>query len=234
VISLGLEDALSRMAEAASEELLGGELVGLGSGATVARFVEALGSRVSRLKVPVRVIPSSSQIELVAERVGLELAVSSRIPFLDVAVDGADQIDGRFNMVKGGGGALLREEVLLGSAAKRLILADESKYVDVLRAPVPVEVVPFARTFVENRLVRLGGKPSLRLLAKGYPFVTENSNLIFDVGFGAIEDPPRLKDQLRIPGVVASGVFVGAGDVFYRACRDGRVERFEAKDRRSG
>ncbi|MBI4258699.1 MAG: ribose-5-phosphate isomerase RpiA [Thaumarchaeota archaeon] len=230
VVRLGLEDALAKMAELALKHVAGAEVIGLGSGATVARFVERLGDHVGKLKRSVRVIPSSFQIQLVAEKAGLELASASLIPVIGLAVDGADQIDSRFNMIKGGGGALLREEVILQAAKRRVILADEKKYVDVLSRSIPVEVVPFARTQVEARLRKIGGKPVLRVLSKGYPYVTENGNLIFDTDFGVIREPKRRSVEIKsIPGVMASGIFVGAGDIFYVAKSSGRVETRKAR-----
>ncbi|MBI2183371.1 MAG: ribose-5-phosphate isomerase RpiA [Thaumarchaeota archaeon] len=228
-VESSLEDALAKIAELAVKHVSGGEVIGLGSGATVARFVEKLGAYSSGLRESVMVIASSSQIQLVAERVGLELASPSLVPNISLAVDGADQIDARFNMIKGGGGALLREEVLLHAARKRIILADEEKYVDVLSKPVPVEFVSFARTGVEKELREIGGKPSLRVLNKGYPYVTENGNFIFDTDFGPIKKPEQSTVQIKnIPGVTASGIFIGAGDIFYVARRDGSVERLAA------
>lgn len=226
---MSMENALNKMAELALEHVGSGGFIGLGSGATVLRFVEKLGLYLSQTKRPARVIPSSAQVQLVAERAGIEIASPALVPRLNLAVDGADQIDAGFNMVKGGGGALLREEVLLQAAAKRVILADEEKYVQVLSKPVPVEVVPYARTFVEDRLRKMGGKPALRLLPKGYPYVTENSNFIFDTDFGQVKDPQGLTRELKgTPGVVASGIFIGLGDIFYRARLDGSVEKLEA------
>jgi ribose 5-phosphate isomerase A len=199
------------------------KIVGLGSGSTVAQLVQEM----SRLpdKNSIRCIPTSLQIKIEAERAGLVSADESLIPLVDVVFDGADQIDFKFNMIKGGGGALLREKVLISSAKKVIIMADSSKYVEALNRSVPVEVHPFARASTEVQLRKIGGTPSLRVLEKGYPFVTENGNVIFDTLFKEISKPSQLETQIKfLPGVQEAGIFTRKPDFVYLTKQDGSFE----------
>jgi len=220
-----LAEGLNAIAKRALENVKPNFLIGLGSGSTVAVFTNALREFVREKRMEVRVIPSSTQIQLACEAAGLQLAAPSLTPYIDLTVDGADQIDKRFNMIKGGGGALFRERILISSAKKNVILADESKFVNVLDMPVPIEVHPFGRAFVEHRLKSLGRKPHLRLEDKGYPFFTENGNVIFDTDFGLVEKPAELRTELRaLPGVIEVGLFDEKVAAFYRARNDGSVD----------
>jgi len=226
----GFEGAVLKMVEMAVDEVEDGFTVGLGSGSTAAKFVSELAERVRKDGLEVYVIPSSLQIQLAAEEVGLNISHFKPNTEIDVTVDGADQIGEDFSMIKGGGGALYRERILLNAARRAVILAEGSKFVRRLFKPVPIETSFFARGFVYKELVRLEGRPRLRLVDKGYPFITENGNLIFDTDFGVIEDPRRLRMEIAdVAGVIEVGVFVDEGDVFYKACGDGSVERLEAR-----
>ena len=210
------------------EKIDDGQILGLGSGSAVAVLVKKLGNRAADKGLTFNVIPSSLQIQLVAEQSGLNSVSQKMIPEIDITVDGADQIDEKFNMIKGGGGALFRERVLLRAAKKSIILADENKYVKQLSRSVPIETSPFARAFVSDELMKIGGKVKLRLLEKDYPFITENGNIIFDTDFGVIEKPEIIRNEINnIPGIIDTGFFIGEGDVFYRANRDSSVQVFE-------
>jgi ribose 5-phosphate isomerase A len=218
------------MAAKVAESVKDGAVVGLGSGATVAVFVKKLGRRVAEEGLSLSVIPSSLQIQLVAEEAGLNLVSPHMIPKIDLTVDGADQVDEEFNVIKGGGGALYRERVLLKAAKKSIILADEKKYVKHLSRAVPVETSFFARSFVAKELAKIKGKPALRFLDKGYPFITENGNIVFDTDFGVVRKPAALRSSITsIAGVIEAGVFVDDCDVFYRANSDGSVQVFKAR-----
>ena len=200
-------------------------IIGLGSGSTVAVFVRALAKHVKDNKINVKVIPTSLQIKLEAAALGFKVADDSLIPSTDIVFDGADQIDAKFNMIKGGGGALLREKVLIHASKQTIILADESKYVNVLNRPVPVEVHPYARTYVYERLQKWGAKPKIRSLDKGYPFVTENGNLILDTDFGEIDDVVSMEREVKnIAGVMEVGLFTKHATRYYRAKKNGIVE----------
>jgi ribose 5-phosphate isomerase A len=205
-----------------------GSIIGLGSGSTVTEFIKSLSRQAKEAGLRFAVISSSLQIRLVAEKLDLNILPQNMIPRIDVTVDGADQIDEEFNMIKGGGGALFRERVLLGVAKKRIILADETKYVKKLCRPIPVEVSTFARSSVYEKLVNEGGKPILRLLDKGYPYISENGNIIFDTDLGIVENPKKTRSHImNIAGVIESGIFVGEGDIFYKANQDGSLQTFE-------
>lgn len=223
---MGAEEALDRMAEEALENVRDGFIIGLGSGVAVSKFAVALGKYVKERGLRVLMIPSSLQIRLFAEASGLEVAPPHLIPSIDLHVDGADQIDGNFNLIKGGGGALLRERVLLRAAKKTVILADEGKFVNVLNRAVPIEALPFARTFVMKEVERVGGKGKLRTNVKGYPIFTENGNILIDADFGPIHDPPSLLVKVKdIPGVIEVGIFTEKVHRAYRARSDGSVEK---------
>ena len=218
-------DALQSMALKAVSHVKDNAIVGLGSGSTVSVFVKALARYVKDNKLDIRVIPTSLQIKLEAEGLGFKIADETLIPSTDIVFDGADQIDAKFNMIKGGGGALLREKVLMHASKQTVILADESKYVDVLTRAVPIEVIPYARTHVTNQLKKIGAQPSVRSLDKGYPFITENGNFILDAIFKKINDVSKMELELKnIAGVMEVGLFSKHADKYYKAKKDGAVE----------
>jgi ribose 5-phosphate isomerase A len=203
----------------------GASVVGLGSGSTAAFIVRELAA----LNVEgMEFVPTSLQIKIEAEKNGLAIADESRIPDIDIVFDGADQIDKDFFMIKGGGGALLREKILISSAKKVVILADESKFVSQFSRSVPIEVHPMARSSAFKRLSELGGKPVLRVLDKGYPFITENGNIVLDTTFPSIDRPPAKEIELKaIPGVMEVGIFTRKADVYYRAKHDGAFDQIK-------
>ncbi len=222
------ETALSRIAlDVANRYVKDGQIVGLGSGSTVARFAKALGERVKRDSLSITVIPSSMQAWLLAKENHLSaFSDNAHCPkSLDVAVDGADQICvGSRSMIKGGGGALLKEKIILSSSEQSFILGDASKFVEALNRSVPIEVVQFAVLSVEKKIRDLfGGEPILRKLDKGYPFFTESSNVILDCQFkDAIRNPLSMESELKqLPGVVEVGIFNCKIAAFYKANHDG-------------
>lgn len=230
MISIQKEDNIRKMVSVAMKNVKDGYIIGLGSGSTVAEFVRVLSSYVQRNNIEIRVIPSSLQIQIVAEESNLKVESSNLIPEINLTFDGADQVDSKFNLIKGGGGALFRERILMAAAQRTFILVDETKFAEKLDKPVPIEVSHFARSFVFNKLSLLNGKPQLRLNSKGYPNVTENTNIIFDTDFGVIHDPVKLESQIReIAGVIDAGIFVTNVDTIYKACKDGRVEELYIK-----
>ncbi|MCP8322003.1 MAG: ribose-5-phosphate isomerase A, partial [archaeon] len=147
-MELESEEIVDKMAEEALKNVKDNMIIGLGSGFAVSRFVDALRRYIEKNQIKVLVIPSSLQIQTFAERAGLEIAPPNLIPFINLVVDGLDQIDKSFNMIKGGGGALLRENVLISASKKVVILEDEDKFVEYLNRKVPIEVLHFARNFV--------------------------------------------------------------------------------------
>ena len=219
------EDALQKMGEQAAQKITSGQLVGLGSGSAVAAFVNALGKRITDENLDVRGIPTSMQVEIIAQNNGIVLESPSLIPEIDVVVDGADEIDKNHIMIKGGGGAHYREKIMIEAANHSIIIADSSKYVDVITWPVPLEVSEFSRFFVEEKIKSNGGKPVIRTLNKGYPFFTQNGNLVIDAHFDQITEPLKLEQLLlNIPGIIANGIFSMKIDTFLRANEDGSVE----------
>lgn len=225
-----LESALDKIAKSAADLVRSGDLIGLGSGSTVSRFASALGARIQRESLKLTVVPSSTQAWILAKENGLPLNQdSAHCPTsLDVAVDGADQIALPSRaMIKGGGGALLREKIIISSARRCYILADQNKYVERLTRAVPVEVVQFSLISTEAKLKSgLGASCELRKLDKGYPFFTESGNLILDSQFKEpIANPHSLETKIKmIPGVVEAGIFNCNVEKFFRANQDGTFE----------
>ena len=175
-------------------------------------------------KRSVEFVTTSIQIKIEAEKVGLKIADESNFVDIDVVFDGADQIDSDFNMIKGGGGALLREKVLISAANKVVILADDTKFVKRLTQPVPIEIHKFARSFLLKRLKEIGGSPKLRTMDKGYPYVTENGNIVLDTSFNSSGNIRNKEIELKnIPGVLEVGLFTRAS-IYYKAKNDGSFE----------
>jgi ribose 5-phosphate isomerase A len=220
---LSLHDAVQKLAKDAVKLIKGSKVVGLGSGSTMAQIVREMAKLPG--KESMEFIPTSLQIKLEAEKSGLWLTDESRIPDIDIVFDGADQIDSKFNMIKGGGGALLREKILISAAKQVVIVADASKFVQSFNRSVPIEVHPMARSSASKKLAELGGKPALRILDRGYPFVTENGNIILDTTFPSIPDPRKKEIELKgIAGVLEVGLFTRRADVYYRAKSDGTFD----------
>src|ERR1700691_4045221 len=168
---------------AAAELVRGGDVVGLGTGSTAYFAVIALGERV-KLGLKIIGIPTSVHTGDLARSVGIPLTTLDDRPEIDITIDGADEVDPRLNLIKGGGGALTREKVIAAASKKMVVVADASKVVSVLgKFPLPVEVISFARTVVERKIVLLGGSPKLRTKPDGSPYLTDNGNPILDSGF---------------------------------------------------
>ena len=220
---MSLQDSIQKLAKEAVKLVEGAKVVGLGSGSTVGFIVREMAKLLD--KESVEFIPTSLQIKLEAEKSSLRMANENMIPYIDIVFDGADQIDGKFNMIKGGGGALLREKILISAAKKVVIMADAAKFVQSFSRPVPIEVHPMARSVVWQKLVQIGGQPVLRTLEKGYPFVTENGNLILDASFPSITDAKKMEVELKnVAGVLEAGLFTRRADVYYKAKNDGSFE----------
>ncbi len=201
-------------ARAALDFVRDGDVVGLGTGTTAAYFIRYLGERVKE-GLNVRCIPTSEQSRELAVRLGIPLTDFEECAQIDVDVDGADEIDPDFLMIKGHGGALLREKVVASASRRVVIIADSSKQVTTLgRFPLPVEVTPFARSLVARRIAALGASVVVRKGREGLPFVTDEGHHILDCGFGRIADPQGLSDLLdRMPGVQEHGLFLNLADV---------------------
>ncbi len=208
-----VENAKRRAAvEAVNSEVRDGFVIGLGSGSTVKYAIEEIGRRIREAGLKVLGIPSSYQSLLLAVRYGIPTTTLHEHPTVDLTIDGADQIDPNLNLIKGMGGALTREKILAASSRKLIIIADERKLVDQLGGgqPLPIEILPFAEPFVTAKIREIGGDPCLREIKAGWPYITDNGNFILDAGFGIVENPKKLNEELKmIPGVVETGLFVG-------------------------
>lgn len=208
----GAEEAKRRAGEHAAAAAVDGMVVGLGTGSTAAYAVRALGRAVDA-GLDIRGVATSYQSRAVAREVGIPLREPEDVAGVDLAIDGADQVAGT-DLVKGGGAAHAREKVIAVSADRFIVVVDETKLAEALTHPVPVEVLPDARTIVSGAIRELGGTPALRDAAdKDGPVVTDNGNLVLDCDFGQIPDPSDLAAELSgIPGVVEHGLFVGLAD----------------------
>ena len=182
-------------------------IVGLGSGSTVAALVKKMD--LFKNENNFEFITTSIQIKNIADKIGLSFTDESKITELDIVLDGADQVDQDLNMIKGGGGALFNEKILIYSSKKTLIFADHNKFVNKFTRTIPVEVHPFARYSVEKVIKKMNAKVNLRILEKGYPFITENGNIILEIMFNNLpKDMMKLeKDLKNIPGVIEIGIF---------------------------
>jgi ribose 5-phosphate isomerase A len=205
-------DPKQRAAETAVREISDGQIVGLGTGSTADYFLRALATalRTGALK-DIRGVPTSRQSERRAIELGVPLTTFAQVQQIDVTVDGADEIGPGLNLIKGLGGALLREKIVAQNSKRLVIIADASKVVSALgtRSPLPVEVAIFGHEAQAVFLRTLGCTPMLRM-SEGKPFVTDNGNYTYDCRFSRIDDPKALETTLaNRAGIVESGLFIG-------------------------
>lgn len=199
---------------AAAELVEDGNVVGLGTGSTTYYFIEKLGKRIIEEGIDIRGIPTSYQSFLLAKDAGISITTLEEHD-IDIAVDGADEVDSSLNLIKGGGAAHTMEKIVDYAADRFIVIVDESKIVDKLgEFPVPLEVIPQACRTVSEHVGQFGGVPTLRMgKMKGGPVITDNGNFVLDVKFESIEDPAYLEKELNfIPGVVENGIFSGVVD----------------------
>ncbi|MCZ8521795.1 MULTISPECIES: ribose-5-phosphate isomerase RpiA [Paenibacillus] len=211
-------------AEKAVESIEDGMLVGLGTGSTAYFAIRRIAERVKE-GLRIQAVSSSKHSEELAREWGIPLAAFEGIGEIDVTIDGADEADGNGSLIKGGGGALLREKILAYHSRRMIVIVDESKRVERLGAfPLPVEIVPFAENLTLRSLKELGGEPELRRQDGGGLFRTDNGNLIADCRFGSIADAADLEQRLNlIPGVVENGLFVRRAHRIVTGYASGRV-----------
>ncbi len=200
-------------ARASLQFVKNGQVVGLGTGSTAAYFIELLGERVKK-GLKIRGIPSSDRSREQAAGLGIPLTTLDECPEIDVTVDGADEVDPQLRLIKGGGGALLREKIVASATKYYVIVADATKRVPVLgKFPLPVEVIKFAQAVVRKKIEALGAAVELRRAADGKPYLTDENNHILDCRFGQIPDADGLARRLNdMPGVVEHGLFIGYGE----------------------
>ena len=213
---VNMDDLKRQAAARALEEVRDGMKLGLGTGSTAKHFVELLGAKV-RGGMKVIGVPTSEATRADAARCGIALTTLDDIDRLDLTVDGADEIDPHLNLIKGGGGALLREKIVAAASDRMIVIADDTKWVDALgRFPLPVEVIPFGLAATRRTMAEafakcgVSGQMVIRMGKDGHVFVTDGGHWIVDAHLGRIEDAPRLASLLSaIPGVVEHGLFVG-------------------------
>ena len=191
-----------------------GEVVGLGTGSTAAYFIKLLGEQVKK-GLRIRGIPTSDRSRELAMSLGIPLTTLDECQEIAVTVDGADEVDPQLRLIKGGGGALLREKVVASATRQMVVVADASKQVAKLgKFPLPVEVIKFAQALVAKRITALGAEVSLRRDPHGTPFITDENNHILDCRFGEIRDADALARELSaMPGIVEHGLFIGMASV---------------------
>ncbi len=204
--------------KAAADRVKSNSIVGLGTGSTTAYAIEYIGDRLSKGEITNIVgVPTSFQAEVLAKKYGIPLTTLDAIDHIDVAIDGADEVDPQKNLIKGGGAAHTREKVVDALANEFVVVVDGGKLTDKLGSTflLPVEVIPMAITTVMNALIKLGGKPELRMgIKKAGPVVTDQGNLVVDVKFDSIDNPQELEKTINnIPGVLENGLFVGVADL---------------------
>jgi ribose 5-phosphate isomerase A len=204
--------------KAAAALVKSGTIVGLGTGSTTAYAIEYLGSRLKSGEIKdIQGVPTSFQAEVLAKQYGIPLTTLDAIDHIDIAIDGADEVDPQKNLIKGGGAAHTREKIVDYLAEQFVVVVDSNKLVDRLGSTflLPVEVIPMAMTPVMRAIEKLGGKPELRMgVKKAGPVITDQGNMVIDVKFDSIENPAELEKTLNnIPGVLENGLFVGVADL---------------------
>ena len=222
---MSYDDAIKALSNDALKFVKDDSVIGLGSGRAATALVKSLGKLIKIKKYNIVGVPTSLQIKLTAEKAGIQLVEADQVNHIDVVFDGADQIDSEKFVIKGGGGALLRENILFSLAKKVVVMADKTKFVKNFTRTVPVEIHPLARTSVINSIKKLGGKAEIRTLDRGYPFFTENGNIILDCDFGVIKNPKILTQKIKqTAGVLESGIFLRKPDLIYKAKIGGKFE----------
>lgn len=205
--------------------------IGFGSGRAASAVAKEIAQLVRDSDLRVIGVPTSLQIKLVIEdkvRDMLPLIEADQTDRLDIVFDGADQIDSKGYVVKGGGGALLRENILFNMASKVIVMADATKFVQHITRSIPVEVHRLARRLVQKDIARMGGSATLRIQSSGYPAFTENENIILDCAFDPITNPKKLTNMIKqIPGVVESGIFIKRPDIIYKAGAHGKFKEIK-------
>ena len=208
-----------------TSEIQDNVILGIGSGSTMALFVELLAYEIRRGTVQnIVAVPTSYQIKLLLSKHGIPYRDPWQVDAVDIAIDGADQVNLHLQAIKGGGAALLMEKIVDSMSNKTIFVVEEEKLTDILNKPVPLEVLPSAISFVMRKVRELGGRPTLRIAPAGKvgPVVTDSGNVIIDVDFGDIRDPESLETKLlQIPGVLECGLFCNIAHSLYVGTLDG-------------
>jgi ribose 5-phosphate isomerase A len=206
-----------RAAEAALSYITSGMTLGLGTGSTAKLFIDALGAAMKENKLSgIRGVPTSNASETQARGLGIPIVALAQAGRIDIDVDGADEVDPHLNLIKGLGGALLREKIIAQNSKQMIVICDSSKRVETMgtHAPLPVEVTPFEHEMQAKFIQTLGAQPVLRCGADGKPFVTDNGNYIYDCRFNGISDPSAVQERLKSrAGIVETGLFLDLATV---------------------
>ena len=207
-------------------------VVGLGSGSTAEYAIRALGERCAAEGMDIRCVATSEASGRLGGEVGLQVTSLEEEPAIDLTIDGADEVDPDLNLVKGLGGALLREKIVAAASAREIIIVDPSKLVDRLgtRSPLPVEVLPFAWALARTRLIESASSAVMRTTPEGREYLTDNGNFILDCSFAdGIPDAGDLEEKInRIPGVVENGLFIGLADLVIIGQENGTCRELQA------
>jgi ribose 5-phosphate isomerase A len=226
------EEAKRKVAIESVKLIKDGQVVGLGTGSTAKYMIDELGRRIREEGLRISGIPTSLWTSTRAKKNKIPLTTLDEHPRLDIAIDGADQVDPELNLIKGLGGALTREKIIDTAAENLIIIIDESKLVEKLgvNQVVPIEVIPMALTPVIEKLRKLGGKPKVRSGKENEDvFITDNGNYIVDAAFGVITNGKILETKINmIPGVVENGLFIGVTKIVFVGYKN-KVDRFEKK-----
>jgi ribose 5-phosphate isomerase A len=219
---MAAEEAVNRIQE--------GMIVGLGTGSTAYWAIQKLAARVTD-GLKIQAIATSSHSEKLAQSLGIPLLAAAQINSIDVTIDGADEVDADLNLIKGGGGALVREKIIAKASAYYIIIVDESKLVDKLgKFPLPIEIIPFGAEWTLKRITALGCKASFRQ-AEGKVYISDNGNYIADCEFGVIHQSGALQEAINlIPGVVESGLFIRMADEVIVGYNDESIKTLRSKE----
>ncbi|MCW3100884.1 MAG: ribose-5-phosphate isomerase [Chthonomonadaceae bacterium] len=224
-------DAKEVAARAALAYVQDGMKLGLGTGSTAAHFLRLLGERVRNERLQVVGVPTSDRSREMALEAGIPLCDLADVGALDLGVDGADETDPDLNVIKGGGGALVREKLVASACKEFIIVCDSSKIKTQLGAfPVPVAILPFAWQTTQRRLETLGNKAVLRMTESGTPYVTDDGLYILDIHFGQIANAPETACRMKaMVGVVEVGLFIGMATKVIAGYEDGHVQEYNRK-----
>lgn len=212
--------------EAAAKLIQNDMLIGLGSGTTIVYFIQQL-AEYCKAGLKVQTIASSTGTENLAKSLNIPVISVDSVVELDISVDGADEIDPQKRMIKGGGGALLREKIIAGMSRERIIIVDESKCVPKLGSfPLPVEIIPFAWQATVHQLQKKNLYGKLRMTLTSTPFISDNGNYIYDIEKEALTGDLLILNQflLEVPGIMETGIFINLADKVLVGFYDGRVE----------
>lgn len=221
-----MEKAWDAVGKAACEYVENGMLVGLGTGRTATAFIKHLGTRV-REGLSIHAVASSLRSQQLAKTEGIPLSDTERVTAIDLTIDGADEVDPQKRLIKGGGGALLREKVLASLSKRMIVIVDETKCVKQLgKFPIPLEVLSFATKGILHRVQSLGYQGELRKTEEGKFYVTDNGNLIFDLHLGSLPKSPEEMhlELIQIPGILETGLFCGYAEKVLVGKTDGSIE----------